>query len=206
MTVRTQITEAKQLLVEGRDAEVFVCALMAHLGIRGVQVQNYRGVSDLQAFLKALRQAPHFKEKVTRLGVIRDAESDARAALQSVSQALQAARLPAPAKQSHFVGLHPEVGYFILPDGISPGMLESLCMASVEADPAIPCVEAYFLCLRGQGLRPPIHPEKARAHAFLASRDAPDLLVGEAAWRGYWRFDHGSMNGLRSFLSSIGSG
>lgn len=200
------IEHARQLLVEGRDAEVFIQALMNHLGIQDVQVQDYRGVNDLPVFLKALRQAPHFKEKVTRLGVIRDAETDARAALQSVSHALQAARLPVPAKHSHFVGSHPEVGYFILPDGISPGMLESLRMASVEADPVIPCVEAYFLCLQGQGLRPPIHPEKARAHAFLASRDAPDLMVGEAAWKGYWSFDHGSMSGLRSFLSSIGSG
>lgn len=198
-----RIERAKQLLVEGRDAEVFIHAFMDRLGIQDVQVQDYRGVSDLPVFLKSLRQAPHFKERVVRLGVLRDAELDARSAFQSVTQAIEAARLPAPGKPSHFVGARPEVGVYILPDGSSPGMLESLCMASVQDSPAIECVASYFMCLRNVGLSPPSHPEKARAHAFLASREVPDLLVGEAAWKGYWRFEHRSMDTLRSFLLSI---
>ena len=67
-----------QLLVEGKDPLNFFGALTGHLGLAGVQVQNYGGINELGGFLKAFVMAPGFAS-VTDLGVVRDAEGPAGA-------------------------------------------------------------------------------------------------------------------------------
>ena len=74
----------------------------------------------------------------------------------------------------------PRVSVFILPNCESAGMLETLYLSAVQDVPAMPCVEQYLQCLEVTAKLPPNNPEKARAHAFLASRPRPELRVGEA--------------------------
>ena len=49
------IAEPKQLLVEGRSPELFCSALLAHINLTGIQLQDYGGITELHGFLKALR-------------------------------------------------------------------------------------------------------------------------------------------------------
>ncbi len=116
-----KITAPKLLIVEGRDAEVFLGALLGHVQARGVQVQDFGGTSELAGFLKALRNTSGLSTRVSSLGVIRDAETDAQAAFQSVRSALAAARLPVPSVPNRPTGDNPRVSVFILPDNTSPG-------------------------------------------------------------------------------------
>ena len=46
------IASTRMLLGEGREEEIFLDALLAHLGITGVQVERYNGKSNLAPFLK----------------------------------------------------------------------------------------------------------------------------------------------------------
>ena len=46
-------------------------------------------------------------------------------------------------------------------------------------------------------------PEKAFAHAFLATRPDPHVSVGVAARKGYWDLDRPALEGVRSFLSGL---
>jgi len=197
------ITYTKQLLVEGRDAVAFFGALLKHLDLSEVQIQNFGGISELRPFLKALRNEPGFWGKVSSLGVIRDAENNSQGAFQSVRDSLLAANLPAPANTMVSVGSNLQVSVLILSDAVTPGMLENLCLAAVENDPAMQCVDAYFNCLKRQMVVSPSNLTKARLHAFLSSRPKSDLLVGEAASAGYFPWNHPAFDQVKQFLQSL---
>ncbi len=199
---RIEITEAKLLLVEGRDEELFFsAALEKHIHARDIQVLPIAGKTRLREYLEGLKLDAHFPG-VTSLAVIRDADDSSVSALQSVCGALSFHGLPAPREHGQFTESVPRVGVFIMPDGKNSGMLETLCMDSVRNRPRSECVQSYLDCLKQQGLHPsPL--DKARAHAWLAGQDDPEKRVGEAAQAGYWPFENPAFDSLWSFIRDI---
>src|SRR5262249_3244310 len=160
----------KQLLVEGRDAQVLCIALLSQLDVADVQVQDFGGNDDLRGFLKALRVSPNFETiPVQSVAIVRDAENNAAAALDAVRNALRDAGFAVPPGPLGRVGAPqtPRVSFLILPDGVNGGKLETMCLESVSTDPAIRCVDQYFECLNALGLETPSNFEKARVQAFL---------------------------------------
>jgi hypothetical protein len=152
--------------------------------------------------LKAIVLTPGFMRKVVSLGIVRDTETSGPASFQSVCNALQTANLPVPTQPLSSEGSKPRVSILLLPDADTPGMLETLCLRSVATDPVIPCVDQYFQCLREVGVIPNnIH--KAKVQAFLASRLAPGLLLGQAAQKGYWNWDSSAFDHVRRFLHGL---
>jgi hypothetical protein len=67
----------------------------------------------------------------------------------------------------------------------------------------MPCVDAYFDCLRSRGVSPPDDLSKARVQAFLASRPKPSVHLGIAAQKGYWPLDAGAFRDARKFLADL---
>ena len=208
------ITQPCLLLVEGRDEERLVTALNRQLAYEAMQVVVYEGQDKLRPRLPPLVQSPGFIETVTALGIVQDGGDHPDRREQSVRDALAAAGLPAPhtamaletgAKPLPSGRPGPKIGvaFFLTPGGGRPGMLEDLCLASVEDDPAMACVSGLFACLDQEGVEPPGNMPKARAHAFLATRPRPDLRLGEAAERGYWPFDDPAFDEVKRFLSLI---
>src|SRR5438445_11874862 len=114
------ITTAGQLLVEGRVPEMFFREMLVAYGFVGVvEVRTFGDVSkeNLQTYLEVFAQKAAFKERVTRLGVIRDAEqSSAGSAFQGVQAALQGAGLPVPNALTALEGTPLAVEIFILPN------------------------------------------------------------------------------------------
>jgi len=196
------ISKSKQLLVEGRDAQEFFAALLNHLALREIQVQNFGGVNQLRGFLKAFRSGPGFA-RVASLGIVRDAETDPVAAFQSVCSALRSASLPVPTQAMQPVGQNPRVNVLILPDATTPGMLETICLRTVAHDPVIECVTRYFQCVEQQTGRRPGNIDKARVQAFLASRHRPGLLLGQAAHAGYWDLSSPALEHVRQFVQQL---
>jgi len=96
----------------------------------------------------------------------------------------------------------PHVSVYILPDCKGAGMLETLCLQSVAKDAVLPCVDEYLDCIQTGGNLPG-NLDKARLHAFLASRPKPDLQLGEAASAGYWPWDHPAFERLKEFLLAL---
>lgn len=197
------ITRSRQLVVEGRDAEVFFDALLKHMGLTDVQVQDFGGVDDLRGFLKAFRIAPGFAQEVTSLGIVRDAETDPVAAFQSVCSALEGANLAVPEQAMVPAGHSPRVNVFILPDATTPGMLETICLRAVDDDPAIECIAQYFECVEQRAGSLPDNMHKARVQAFLASRPRPGLLLGQAAHASYWRLNSPAFDHVRRFVQGL---
>jgi hypothetical protein len=175
---RSPITYSKVLVVEGSDAFQFFKALLRHLGLlTEIEIRNSGGVEEWLAYLRTLVGTSGFAE-VTSLGVVRDAEANAESAFESVCSGLRQVKLGVPPQPGAITEGNPRVSVFILPDCVNPGMLETLCLQAVRADPAMSCVEEYFQCVQKQGLALPNNLPKAQLHAFLASRPKPDLLLG----------------------------
>ena len=196
------IERKTQLLVEGNDQRNFFEALARRLSLPAIQVQNYGGVDELRAFLRVFVALPGFA-KVRSMGIVRDAEGkSAVSAFDSVRSSLESAGLSAPERAGARNPGPPTVTVFILPDNENPGMLETLLRKSFANTLEDRCVDAYIECLRETGI-PVDRPDKARVHAWLASRPDPHVSAGVAAQKGYWNFNHPAFDDLRAFLSGL---
>ncbi len=122
-----------QLLVEGKDSEGFFNALIGHLGITNVQIQDFGGVTDLRNFLRAFVNGPDFS-RVTSIGIVRDAESCSRGAFESVQGSLKGVELPVPQVARQLVGDRPAIAVMILPSENRAGMLETLLNETLRGD------------------------------------------------------------------------
>lgn len=176
------IISTRLLLAEGQEEERFWQALLHGRGRYDIQVIPGAGKTTLGASLRAVTQTPGF-DQVSWLGIVRDADSDAHAAFQSVRSALTQSSLPVPSGPWQRAGTQPEVVAIILPDGQATGDLEELVWQAVASEPAGPCVTAFMDCLEAAGIVPSPRT-KARVHAFLSSRTPPDMRLGDAALRG----------------------
>lgn len=198
-----EITEPILLAVEGKDELNFFEGLIEHIGLQHIQVWQYEGKTNLRGKLKTLVMSSGFA-KVTSLGVTRDADDNYSTAFASVRGALENAGLSAPARALVSTGSHPKVVVMVFPRENMNGMLEDICLDAVSSEPAMTCVTEYFDCLRREEIRIPHNRlSKARVHAFIASRQEPDLRLGLAAKRGYWPFDHDAFEQLKTLLTLI---
>jgi hypothetical protein len=197
-----RLSMPKLVIGEGVEEVRFFGALLKHLGITDIQVEQYGGKYRLAGFLRTLVGLPSFGN-LSALAVTRDADHDAAAAFSSVTGALTRAGLAAPTLSSGFAGAGPRVGVFILPDGTSVGMLEDICLLALLADPAAPCVDDYFTCLRARAGREPNSPSKARLHVWLASQVKPDLRLGDAAGEGYLPWESSAFDPVKEFLQAL---
>jgi hypothetical protein len=200
---RAPITHQKLLLVEGITPFYFFLALLRHLGLQNeIEVRNFGGISDLHQALKLLVATPGFPN-VTSIGIVRDAETDALSSFDSVCSSLRAARLSIPSDMLEIAPGTPTISVLILPDCANPGMLENLCLQAVSTDLSIPCIDQYFDCLQQQGIETPNNLPKAQVQAFLASRERPGLLLGEAAQAGFIPWDAPAFDQLKQFLRTL---
>ena len=195
-----QIACSAPLLVEGKDGLNFFRALCRKLEA-SVQIHDFGGVEELGPFLRAFVALPGF-ETVARMGIVRDAESSASSALQSVQSLLANVDLPVPARPGSFADGKPSVGALILPPGEGAGMLETLLARSFAGTPMDACIDAFLGCAEAAGATF-ARPEKSRTAAYLAATDAPHVSVGVAAQQGVWKFDHAVFKPLRDFLDEL---
>jgi hypothetical protein len=208
---RPIITEG-QLLVEGRVPEMFFREMIIAYGVQsGVEARTFGDINkgNLQTRLELFCQKAAFKERVKRLGIVRDAEnSTAEAAFQSVQAALRGAGLDVPEKINALAGSPLSVGVFILPDCQNTGMLESLCLAAIaeidnaESKAVLPCIDEFFNCLDKRGHKP-ANPIKARFAGFALARDVIDPQLGRAAQKGVIPWNAGAFEPLKRFVRSI---
>lgn len=206
------ITTAGQLLVEGRVPEMFFREMITACGFQGaVEVRTFGDVSkdNLQTYLEIFCQKAAFKERVNRIGIIRDAEKfTADAAFQSVQAALRDANLYVPKVINDLQGSPLGVGVFILPNCQAAGMLEDLCLTAIaeteqrQSGGVLPCVDEFFGCLQKIG-RNHTNPVKARLAGYSLAHDVIDPQLGRSAQQGAIPWQASAFNSLKAFLHSI---
>ena len=200
------ISESVQLFVEGNDQRNFFRALLDHMEIGNVQVQNYGGIGELAGFLRAVAPTDQFRDAVKSLGIVQDVEQrSAQSAFASIQSSLRNAQLPVPDQPRQRAGTSPVVSALLLPDDDNSGMLETLLCRTFAGSGLDGCIDSFFECMRDITGSGPHRPEKARAHAYLATQRDPHVSVGVAAMsdHGYWDLDHPALDGVRNFLRSL---
>ena len=199
------IERPKQVIVEGVDDVRVMGALCDHLGIGDVQFVPCGGYDSLRQFLRTFSVDPDFRQ-VRSLAVVVDADENHPGRRQGVADAIASVGLPRPVQPLEPVsasGL--TVAYLVVPHDTEGTMMEDVCLSSVADDPAMGCVDEYLACVSRADIQGPrlVWMSKARAHAFLASQDRPDLRLGEAAERGIWRFDSEAFRPLIDLLRML---
>jgi len=185
--------------------------ILERLDPSDAEISNFGGVTELHSFLGAVWNSPRARTTIEAIGIVRDAESNARgtesaaeAAFKSAHAAISASGLTPPDRPLQVIGKKPRIGVLILPPGESEGMLEDVCLDAVQADPAMSCVDEYIECVkrsvrnwRGQNRK------KASVQAFLASRPEPGLKLGEGAKLGYWNWSHEVYSPIKQFIENL---
>ena len=195
----------KVLIVEGEDEKNLFEAFLETLNIENIQIEPIGGKTKIRGNLYTLPAWTNYNI-VNTIGIIRDADNNAKSAFQSVCDAVENAGLTKPAKQLKLSFSRPQVAIMILPDTQSPGMLEDLCLKSVKGDPAMECVDGYIDCLKKVDIDLPKNLSKARFMTYLASRLEADERMGIAAQQGYWNLDHQAFKKVKEFLRLIADG
>ena len=200
-----QIHADRLLLVEGRDEENVFNALMARcLGAEaGIRLIAAGGVNKFPPNLGAIRIAARARPTLRSIGVVRDADDDADSAFRSVCDHLHNVGYLPPAARGEFSDTIPSIGVFVVPDGSSPGALETLCRRSVDGTDAAGCVDEYIECLRRQDAMQSRNADKSFAHAYLAAMRDPLARVGEGAQSGVWKFESPAFAALSQFLRDL---
>lgn len=203
---RLKISADRLLLVEGRDEANLFGALLRHcLGAvwqQEIQIVEAGGRNAFRGNVATIR-AEAESRPLRVIGVVRDADRDARGALQSVCNALRMAGYNPPAIHGDVSNGNPRVGVFIVPDGRAPGAIETLCRRSVAGRAAGDCVEAFIDCLKEQGTLHSRNEDKTFTHAWLAAGADPVARVGEGAQQGAWDFDSEAFGELTAFLRRL---
>jgi hypothetical protein len=183
------------LIGEGIEEVRFFSALLKHMGLDGVQVENYKGNNGLELYLRTLKTRPGFAS-LEVLGITRDADLDPSAALASVEYALGRALFPNQLR----------VRSFILPSANQTGALEDLCLRTLAGSPLERCFDEYFNCaarITDRTFETEAVRAKARVHAWLAVQDPPDLRLGHAAEKGKLDWQSPVFNEMKEFLHEL---
>jgi hypothetical protein len=201
------IQKTRALLVEGKDEVQFFDALLGQMALSSIQVVEVGGKDRLRNEFPALLNDPGFSS-LAAYAIVRDADVSFPSALQSVCCLLKKHGEPCPRKHGEFSSAGGRrVGIYVMPGNFAEGMLETLCLRTVEDHPVMPCVNGFMDCLRqalrGDETRLPKNEAKARVQGFLAGMPEPVSSLGIGAQKGYWRLDHEVLGDLRRFLAEL---
>jgi len=197
----TPIIEEKILIVEGKDEQGFFEQIIDFQNLVGIQVLPVGGKEKIQKEIKAIRKTPGF-EKVTDIGIIRDADDNWENAFKSVCGALKAAGLPVPTKPMEKTTKAPFVQLMILPNNHDPGELEDVCLEAID-ERSLNCVNEFLNCMKNIHEYESKKSSISKIYAYLACKRNPRLRLGESAKKKYWDMNNQAFTEITKFLKSI---
>ena len=195
------------LLTEGADAMYFLIWALQAYKFENIQVEDYGGIKDLTAYLKILKNRAGF-EDITKMLIIRDAETDADAAERSICSSLLNSGFTAPNKAGEYEGELPEIAYYLFPgtrtdDRYDNGTLEDLCMNLVDDVKELDLADAYVEKAHVE-IAPLTHMHKSKLHAYLAIKNKyVGMKIGEAAKAGAWNWDSVYMEKYKDLMKYL---
>jgi hypothetical protein len=136
------------LAVEGKDEYNFFTALIKHLNLASVQIEDMGGKDKFKLEFPLLAQSENFYGIVEKIGFVRDAEEkEATEAFKSICGILSSYNLPVPEAPNTVTDKDgKKTAVFIMPNNKDSGMPEDLCIESRKTDPVWNCVEAFVKC------------------------------------------------------------
>ncbi len=193
------------VLVEGRDeVNLFHALIQRRIPelATEIQVVDAGGKDRFPEKLRAIQVAAQTRTALRSIGIVRDADDNPGGAFQSVCDHLCNAGLSPPEHHAGFSGGEPAIGVFIVPDGVQPGAIETLCRRSIKGSETAQCVEQYLGCLDRHGALKSASRDKSFTHACLAAARDPVSRVGEGARQGAWDLESRAFDQLVTFLAA----
>ena len=223
MDKNTSIKSSRLLAVEGKDECNFFKALLKILGIEtvdlrqiasplvglsnDVQLVDIGGISKFHNEFSNLYNLDGFN-KVNVIGFIRDAEKNPpMSAFDSICEILKKFNMPIPRELGIICKTgRPYTAIFVMPDNAGTGMLENLCLKTIESNPSYGCVIKYVECFsqhQNKKEEKKFNEPKSKVQAYLASRSPIVNSLGLGALNAYWNFHHVCLNEIKEFLKSL---
>ncbi len=197
------LIKEKLLFVEGKDEVNFFDSLLKFLNIDFVQILPYGGKYNFPNEIPSIVRHPDF-HLVKQIGCIRDADNDSKAAFASVFNTLKKNGLEPSAEVNRFSQSIPSIGIFIMPGKVcKSGILEDLCLNSINDDGIIKFVDNYFVCIDKPAKEKYNNISKRKIQVYLASMVDICATVGLAAKKKYWNFESEVYDELKNFLKKF---
>lgn len=175
---------------------------MEYIGIaESVDVREAGGKDKFKDLMPTFRITSGFRS-IEMVAVIRDADNNADNTFRSVTGILKKIGLKPPDRPDNFSTGTPSVGVFIIPDNYSDGMLEDLCLSTVQDHPAMKCVDKFITCTQDLTEHPK-NISKAKVQAYLAAKPTIANSLGVGAQKGYWDFKSKNLHTLIAFLEQL---
>ncbi|OQY27913.1 MAG: hypothetical protein B6244_09190 [Candidatus Cloacimonetes bacterium 4572_55] len=205
------------LIVEGKDEIGFFEALLAHINAEDkVQIVPVGGKDQFKNEFPTLLESPNFS-RVKSYGIVRDADDNADNTFQSVQGLLRRYDQPIPQASGEIISLNGvATGVFIMPGNSEEGMLENLCLKTVDDHPVSDCVDKYIDCLhktlehreKNTPKDPntyyfPKNEAKVKMYAFLAGMNTYIPSLGIAAKKGYFNLNSEILDDIKAFLQKL---
>ena len=210
MGKKKEIESSSLLMVEGKDEGNFFKALFAVLGITHVQIEDIGGKDRFDAAIRAFSKMQGFDE-ITTLGFVRDAENmPASAAFMSICSSLQHIDVQPPSAVGRVERIaNRKIGIFIMPNNSNPGMLETICLDSIQqntlyTDYILPYTDYLATDIYKDNIQ--FNKEKSEVQIYLASKLPLVNSLGLGAINGHWDFNHPVFNDIKRFLQDLFSG
>ena len=215
MSLPTEIRKKYLLLCEGADCEYFLINYFLFLEKQGspqfqdkIQLINFGGNSQLSETLKLIKMMRNFSN-VRSLLIVRDAEKDAPAALQSVQNTLKSSSLPIPIKPGEWGekgGI--KAAYLLFPtcqEEIHEGTLEDLCVDILkhesESCQDINLIIDWMYKLENEYGKEWKWPHKTRLNLYFSINNKyVGMKLGEAAKAHAFNWDSPLLQNLKSCI------
>jgi hypothetical protein len=191
------------LLVEGYSDLRFYAELLEHVGKAGqVFIKDFSGREELASKLAAFLTPQLLSMKIA-IGVVVDADEDARQAERALAGALSRATQQ-EVNAGKWTNGRPRVGLFVAPGQGQPGEIETLvwrAWAEERANtPQRDCIERFVACMSGAGAIPRSR-DKGFVSALLAIRNDDDPRLGPGAQARIFDFNRPEYEALKQFLA-----
>lgn len=200
-----KIEKSKILFVEGKDEENFFRAL----GVGDdIQIIDVGGKDSFRTRFSLYYKNSDGLDMVTHMGFVRDAEQrSAQFAFNDICSVLRTYGLPCPQSLVNNIDKSnkPCVGIFIMPDNNNIGMLENLCLVSINNYPIRISIDNYINDVKiqlGSNVAQ-LNEPKARVQTYLASRIPLRQRLGEGALSGHFNFSDPCFNNIKNFLTLL---
>jgi len=189
------------LLVEGGDERTVCGALVGSFEARGIHCWTAEGGSDLPRLAELASRDPNIG-LARSVGVVIDAEDSAEIALKVAQTALRHFGLKTPIAHGTMSTGSPPVGAFILPDGYTPGCIETLIRRAAPDQTKADCVDQLFSCV-GTPQTTTARRDKAWMIAYLALQPRPLRFYEAFGNSGPIDVQHSCLDDLRTFLQRL---
>lgn len=198
-----RIRSNKILAVEGKDECNFFDELLKNININNIQLIDIGGIDKFKYHIPLLIKSDGFT-KVEVIGFIRDAEKNqASSAFNSICNILRRNKLTPPSSIRNTSINKPKIGIFIMPNNQDSGMLEDLCLKSIELLPISGCIDKYIDCFKYDTDLDKYNESKSKVLSYLATNIPIVNSLGLAAKRKYWNFNNSCFDDVKTFLRQL---